>query len=310
MKIISQLLSALFGIFFIYYLIKNPQVFDVFKQIRLESIFILLFVKFLSLYFNGLFNKKLILIYEIKLKQFESLYVASITYLGNLYFPARVGAGLRLAYFKRYYKLNNSYLLIIFGYFFIVSLFINSIFGLISLFFIDVKQNSIVSIWYLIFVLTIIGTTYLLVKKFNLKIVNPKYKIQKSILNFTNRAREGWNKITILRGANLYLISIYVLNYFLFFLEVFLIFLFLEEITSIPNLIFYNSISVFSGLLGLTPAAIGIKELLILGTNELFNFEINRLVQIFLIERAISILFSLIPITILILNKKSKNNTI
>ncbi len=30
---------------------------------------------------------------EIKLKQFEALYVASITYLGNLYFPARVGAG-------------------------------------------------------------------------------------------------------------------------------------------------------------------------------------------------------------------------
>jgi len=305
-KYISKLLSAVFLIFFIYYLTNNPQIFDVFKQIRLESIFILIFVKFISLYLNGLFNKKLILVYEIKLNHLEALYVASITYLGNLYFPARVGAGLRLAYFKKFYKLDNSYILIIFGYFFIVSLFINAIFGLLSLFFIENRQGSISIFWFVIFMISIISTTYLLVKKFNLKIVSKKNKFQKSILDFTNKAREGWNKITLLRGTNLYLISIYVLNYFLFFFEILLIFLFLEELINIPNLVFYNSISVFSNLLGLTPAAIGIKEFLILGTNELFNIEISRLAQILIVERAISVLFSSIPITISVIFNKIK----
>ena len=306
MRTISNLLSAMFVIFFTYYLINNPEVFDVFSKIKLESIFILLFVKFITLYLNGLFNKKLILIYEIKLKQFEALYVASITYLGNLYFPVRVGAGLRLAYFKKFYKLNNSYLLIIFGYFFIVSLFINSIFGLFSIIFIENRQGSIGIFWIVIFILSVASTTYLLIKKFNLKIVNPKNKVQKSILDFTNTAREGWNKITSLRGTNLYLISIYVVNYFLFFLEILLIFLFLEELLNIPSLVFYNSISVFSSLLGLTPAAIGIKEFLILGTNQLLNIEISSLAQIFIIERAISILFSSIPIAISIVFNKIK----
>ena len=56
MRTISNLLSAMFVIFFTYYLINNPEVFDVFSKIKLESIFILLFVKFLTLYLNGLFN--------------------------------------------------------------------------------------------------------------------------------------------------------------------------------------------------------------------------------------------------------------
>ena len=57
MKTISNLLSAMFVIFFTYYLINNPEVFDVFSKIKLESIFILLFVKFLKLYLNCLFKK-------------------------------------------------------------------------------------------------------------------------------------------------------------------------------------------------------------------------------------------------------------
>ena len=307
MKTISKLLSAVFVIFFIYYLINNPQVFDVFTQIRLESIIILLFVKFITLYLNGLFNKKLTLIYEIKLKHFEALYVASLTYLGNLYFPARIGAGLRLGYFKKVYNLNNSYLVIIFGYFFIVSLFINSIFGLFSLFFINYKNSSIAIIWILIFTTSIISSTYLLSVKLNIKNTGFKNKLHKSILNFTNTAREGWNKITSLRGTNFYLISIYILNYLLFFLEIILIFFFLEELLNIPNIVFYNSISVFSNLLGLTPAAIGIKEFLIIGTNKLLNIEVYRLTQIFIVERSIAILFSVIPIFItFVFNKTNK----
>ena len=175
------------------------------------------------------------------------------------------------------------------------------------MFFINYTNSSIGIIWILIFTISIISTSYLLSVKLDTKNVGFKNKLQKSILNFTNTAREGWNKITALRGTNFYLISIYLLNYLLFFLEIVLIFFFIEEFLNLPNIVFYNSISVFSNLLGLTPAAIGIKEFLIIGTNKLINIEVYRLTQIFIVERSIAILFSVIPILItFVFNKTNK----
>jgi len=151
MKKLSNILSLSFIVFFLYYLIANPGVFNVFKRLHFLSIFLLVFIKLLTLYINALFNKRLIAIYNINLSNRESLYVASITYLGNLYFPARVGAGLRLAFFKQKYKVKNSYLVSNFAYFFVVSLFINSLFGLLALLIISNLENYISIVWFFIF---------------------------------------------------------------------------------------------------------------------------------------------------------------
>ena len=307
MKKLSNILSLSFVVFFLYYLITNPEVFNVFKRLDFLSVFLLIFIKLLTLYISALFNKRLIAVYNINLSNRESLYVASITYLGNLYFPARVGAGLRLAFFKQKYKVKNSYLVSNFAYFFVVSLFINSLFGLTALLIISNLENYISIVWFFIFFFSFGSTLFLLVNKFELKKAYYDSRILQRILRGINSSKEGWNKITQLKGTNFYLIIIYIFNYLLFLFEIVFIFYFLNEFTNIVNLIFYNSISVFSNLIGITPSALGIKEFLLLGSTNLINLKIDNLIQILLIERAVSIIFSVIPLFIsFIFNKSNK----
>tara|TARA_Y100000389_G_scaffold43936_1_gene38662 strand:- start:11024 stop:11950 length:927 start_codon:yes stop_codon:yes gene_type:complete len=305
MKKLSNLFTLLFLIITIYYLVENPDVFNIFSKLSFTFIFLLIFVKFLTLCVNGLFNKILMKSFNVNLSNLESIYVSSITYLGNLYLPGRVGAGLRLAYFKQNYKIKNSYLLTIFSYFFIVSLFINSFFGLLSLVIISEFNYYISYVWIFLFLSTLLITFYLLIMRFNLEISVNKFKVIKKISSFIHDSKEGWNRVITIKNRNLYLVSIYLLNYLLFILEIVLIFFFVYDSFNITNLIFYNSISVFSNLISITPASLGFKELLIIGSTDLINLNSESLIQILLIERTIAILFSLVPLIITSLNNKN-----
>ena len=74
------------------------------------------------------------------------------------------------------------------------------------------------------------------------------------------------------------------------------------------NVVFFNSINIFSGLIGLTPGSIGLKESLMFLSISIFELTFEELFQIILIERLISVVFSIIPLlVVLTYNKKNKN---
>ena len=72
---------------------------------------------------------------------------------------------------------------------------------------------------------------------------------------------------------------------------------------------FFNSLSIFSSLVSITPASIGIKEAMVLISTDILGLNLNSLISILVIERAVSVVFSMIPLTVLISNSlKNKFN--
>ena len=309
MKKFTTIVSIFFIFLFVYYILLNPEVLNIFEILTIQSIVILIFIKFIMLILNSLFNKSLIKAFEIDLLNFESLYIGSITFLGNLYLPGRIGGGFRLIYLNKTYNLKSSFLVSSLVYFFVISFFINSLIGFFSLFLNFEYLNSSLLIWLFIYGFSFLFSFYLLFKKFELKKIEEfKSKIFYKISSYFQEAKNGWITITKFKNMNRNLISIYIINYIFFVIDIYLITTFINISLSLSNVVFFNSINIFSGLIGLTPGSIGLKESLMFLSISIFELTFEELFQIILIERLISVVFSIIPLlVVLTYNKKNKN---
>jgi uncharacterized membrane protein YbhN (UPF0104 family) len=124
-----------------------------------------------------------------------------------------------------------------------------------------------------------------------------------------NRTKKEWNIISSNPKMQFLLIFITMLNYFLFAAELAIIFNFLFERTPFFEIFYFNSLSIFSSLVSITPASIGIKEAIVLISTDILGLNLNSLISILVIERAVSVVFSMIPLTVLISNSlKNKFN--
>ena len=309
MKKFTTIVSIFFIFLFVYYILLNPEVLNIFEILTIQSIVILIFIKFIMLILNSLFNKFLVKAFEIDLLNFESLYIGSITFLGNLYLPGRIGGGFRLMYLNKTYNLKSSFLVSSLVYFFVISFFINSLIGFFSLFLNFEYLNSSLLIWLFIYGFSFLFSFYLLFKKFELKKIEEfKSKIFYKINSYFQEAKNGWNTITKFKNMNRNLISIYIINYIFFVIDIYLITTFINIYLSLSNVVFFNSINIFSGLIGLTPGSIGLKESLMFISINILELTFEELFQIILIERLISIVFSIIPLLVVVAyNKKNKN---
>ncbi len=309
MKKFTTIVSIFFIFLFVYYILLNPEVLNIFEILTIQSIVILIFIKFIMLILNSLFNKFLVKAFDIDLLNFESLYIGSITFLGNLYLPGRIGGGFRLMYLNKTYNLKSSFLVSSLVYFFVISFFINSLIGFFSLFLNFEYLNSSLLIWLFIYGFSFLFSFYLLFKKFELKKIEEfKSKIFYKINSYFQEAKNGWNTITKFKNMNRNLISIYIINYIFFVIDIYLITTFINIYLSLSNVVFFNSINIFSGLIGLTPGSIGLKESLMFISINILELTFEELFQIILIERLISVVFSIIPLFVVITyNKKNKN---
>jgi uncharacterized protein (TIRG00374 family) len=309
-KKFTTIVSIFFIFLFVYYILLNPEVLNIFEILTIQSIVILIFIKFIMLILNSLFNKSLIKAFDIDLLNFESLYIGSITFLGNLYLPGRIGGGFRLIYLNKTYNLKSSFLVSSLVYFFVISFFINSLIGFFSLFLNFEYLNSSLLIWLFIYGFSFLFSFYLLFKNFELKKIEEfKSKIFYKISSYFQEAKSGWITITKFKNMNRNLISIYIINYIFFVIDIYLITTFINISLSLSNVVFFNSINIFSGLIGITPGSIGLKESLMFLSINIFELTFEELFQIILIERLISVVFSIIPIlVVLTYNKKIKTS--
>jgi len=308
-KKFSTLVSILFIFLFAYYILLNPEVLNIFEILTLQSVIFLILVKTVMLFLNSLFNKTLVKAFNIELLNFESLYIGSITFLGNLYLPGRTGGGFRLMYLNKKYDLKSSFLISSLVYFFVISFFINSFIGFFSLLFNLEHIGGPFLIWFFSYGFLFFFSFYLLFKKFELKEIQVlKSKLFNKVNSYFQEAKNGWITITKFKNMKRNLISIYLINYIFFIIDIYLITNFINIYLNFSNVVFFNSINIFSGLIGLTPGSIGLKESLMLLSVNILDLTFEELFQIVLLERLISIVFSLIPLLIvLIYNKKYKN---
>ena len=118
--------------------------------------------------------------------------------------------------------------------------------------------------------------------------------------------KQKFQNITLISKLNSSKISycpiITGVNFFLFATEIAIIFNYLFKDLAILEILYYNSLSVFSSLLSITPASLGIKEFIILISNDLLGVSLENLISVLIIERAISIVFSIIPLFFIFVN--------
>lgn len=300
----SQLISVFTLVFISFYIVNNPDSYKDLLIIDALTVGIVVLIKSFTLILNSIFNFQLLKAFKVNLNYFEALYISSVTFLGNFYLPARSGANFRLLYLNRVHNLKSPALTSIFFYFVFVTILLSSFFGMVSLIIIR-SNNSFLYFASLILLFCILNfSIFILQKRYTVK-----NKSKNTFRKWINKTQEEWNLISSKPRLQFFLISITTLNYFLFALELTIIFNFMFNKIPLFEIFYFNSLSLFSSLVSITPASLGIKEAIILISNDILGFELANLVSILFIERTISIIFSIIPSIVLVLNTlKSRAN--
>ena len=300
MKKIINTFSFFLVSYVVYFLTNNPEELDILSNLSLSLISTILFIKFITLIVNSLFNKELLKGFDLEITNFESLYLSSLTFIGNLYLPFRSGGNFRMIYLNRKYKFKSPELVSIYGYFFIVTIFLNSAIGLVALYLL----NPIISFNFYLsvsgFLVIFLFSYFLLFKKF--KTYNPARF--NNLFQWSKNLKKSWMKITDNNSLQVKLISYTFLNYLFFALEALFIFNYLFNITELFLIFYYNSISVLSSLASLTPASLGIKDGIVFFSSNILNLTVTNIITLMIVERAVSILFSFIPGIVLLVNQK------
>ena len=291
MKNIVNLISIFLIIGISVYLFRNPNQLDVLTEISIYTILFLIFIKFLTLLVNSFFNREILKGFGLNISYLEAVYLGSITFLGNLFLPLRSGANFRLIYLNKKYKFKSPELASMYLYFFVVTIFLNSLVGLICLFFLDLPGDIVFIISIIIFLAMFIFSTFLLLKEFTVRTGGDKIRI----ISWLRNLKINWNVITRNRILQYKLIFLTTINYLLFAVEAYVIIDLLFSKNNLFTIFYYNSISVLSSLASFTPASLGLKDLLVFFSSNILTLSVANVITLMIVERAIAVLFSLIP---------------
>ena len=300
MKNFVNFLSVFLVIGISIFLLRNPSQLEVLSQISFFTISGLIFIKFLTLLINSFFNKELLQGFKLQISNFEAIYLGSLTFLGNLFLPLRSGGNFRMLYLNKKYKFKTPELASMYIYFFVITIFLNSLIGLICLLYLDISRNIIFIISALVFLFMFFISTFLLIKQFRVD----SSKDIRPLVSWIMNLKINWNIITNNKKLQFKLIFLTFINYLFFAIEAFIVINFLFSETNLFTIFYYNSVSVLSSLASVTPASLGVKDLIVVFSSDILNLTINNVITLMIVERAVSILFSLIPGVILLFSRK------
>ena len=114
----------------------------------------------------------------------------------------------------------------------------------------------------------------------------------------------SWNQITSNSKIRMQLILLTLTNYVLFAVEAFILINILFSENNILKIFYYNSLSVLSSLASFTPASIGIKDTIIFLSSKILELNLADVVSLMIVERAVLILFSVLPGIFIFINQK------
>jgi len=300
MKNFVNFLSVFLVIGISIFLLRNPSQLEVLSQISFFTISGLIFIKFLTLLINSFFNKELLQGFKLQISNFEAIYLGSLTFLGNLFLPLRSGGNFRMLYLNKKYKFKTPELASMYIYFFVITIFLNSLIGLICLLYLDISRNIIFIISALVFLFMFFISTFLLIKQFRVD----SSKDIRPLVSWIMNLKINWNIITNNKKLQFKLIFLTFINYLFFAIEAFIVINFLFSETNLFTIFYYNSVSVLSSLASVTPASLGVKDLIVVFSSDILNLTINNVITLMIVERAVSILFSLIPGGILLFSRR------
>jgi len=267
---VTVLVSSI--LYFVYFIFKNFEQFKNFSNFKLQTVAILLSLKFINIYLLSNLNIFILKNIGINLKNIESAKLTVKNSLGNLSSPMKLGSGYKLLYLKAKYDMKVN------EYFFITTFY--SIFNLIPIFLI-----------FLIF--SFLGNQRTILNNLMITLfiffglVFATFSIQK--FPYFKKINTGISKRLISRN-NLIIQT----NSILFFLSssiiVYLIIINLSNIDSFYSSVSYNFLGSFVNLVNLTPGNIGIKESLIISFNNIHKIGFELVIITSFVERFLSLI--------------------
>ena len=267
---VTVLVSSL--LYFGYFIFKNFEQFKNFSNFNIQTIAILLSLKFINIYLLSNLNIYILKNIGINLKNIESTKLTVRNTLGNLSSPLKLGSGYKLSYLKEKYDIKiNEYLFITTFY---------SIFNLIPIFlifliysFLGNQKTILNNLIIMFFIFLVLCLQHLVFKS---------YRILKKINTGLSKKLISKNNLII------------QINNILFFLSssiiVYLIVINLSNIDSFYSSISYNFLGSFVNIVNLTPGNIGIKEGLIISFNNIHKIGFDLVIITSFVERFLSLI--------------------
>lgn len=296
----STLLGTLVLVFLADYLLANQQQLTSLAQIRHypQLMFVILVAQVLFQISNGLFLVWLLGLFKLKISIKEGISVAIFSSFANFFMPLQAGLGWRAWYLKKHHNFE----LTKFGQSLFVSYLIvfqlNASLGLLAWFFLNPARSGLNTLLLLSLVIVWISATVLLILK-----------------------RSLWlKKIADLWPAILIILTNFLLSSLVYFSLIFATttnsvnnwnqFITFASWQNLAGVGLLTSLSSFSLLLSITPAALGIREAIFSLHTELLHLPPAQLVGLSLLDRSLMliVILGLTPLAWWIIKIKSDKN--
>jgi uncharacterized protein (TIRG00374 family) len=303
-KAFSIGILAIILFFFFLYISRNIDDFKQLKLVKPSLIILLAVITLLSSTFNGMITDRLVSSFNIKLKFKEWFGLSIITTFYNTITPFRGGMVARAFYLKKRHNFPYTTFLAALAGTYVITFFIASLFGIISLIGLYLLQG-IFNYWVLAIYLAFFIPLLIII------LISPKFTETKN--NFINKFIEvlnGWylihkNRKTILAVGLISIIQLligasgYIISYSMFEIQV-----------SLVQAIFLSTFGSFAILISITPAGLGISEAVSVFSALVIGITPVQSLTVAILNRAVStiILFILGPIFSYLLFKNQKTN--
>lgn len=285
---ISALLLCAF--FLASYIERHLSDFESLSNISIIYVFIIGVCCLLALTVNGLFLKVLTIDFGVDLSFLEYFSISIVTSFGNIFLPMKGGAGLRAVYLKSKYNFDYSYFISSLAGNYLVAFNVTSLVALIgmaALYFLDGGFHFLTAgIFSTILVLTSWGIFF------------PPAALDwipvRGLRDRVNQVLSGWNITRRSSGTVLNLILLTVLNLAVLSLITWLEFAAFAMKDASGNSvgflksIIFTAIGVFSLLVSITPAALGIREALLMFSSQFLGISPSQALAVSLLDRTIN----------------------
>tara|TARA_B100001057_G_C22825942_1_gene941417 strand:- start:327 stop:1271 length:945 start_codon:yes stop_codon:yes gene_type:complete len=241
-----------------------------FNVLRSDFIFLVIGLKFLNfLLFNQL-HLNIFHMYKLDIKKNENLTLTYKGYMGNFFGFGKTGTGYKALFLKN--KFNFSYFKFVSFYIFLqtLTLFFTSSICFLLLFFTNIAETELKStlLVVLAFIMAIsLLSNYILNLISKLKVLK-KIKYLNNLLESTEQNNIFLKNLTFKNPKFIKVLILQIFIQFNLFLQIYLQAKSLDIHINLLNNFVYNLISQISIFLSVTPNAIGIKEFMLILSND------------------------------------------
>lgn len=291
------------GALIFYYLFKHPETFAPLKNLTFAYALLLISLRAVLLLVNGLLLKDSVLFFRVKLSPKEWIGLSFVTALGNYLTPFSGGMVAKAGYLKRIHDLPLTKFAVLLASYYLIVFFGVAVVGFVDSLFIMGSSAQLQWQVPVFFGCVAAGVVALVILPL------PLISSNRRLLRKIGEALEGWKLIRndrplILRFAGYTFLNIFT-NGLLFFIA----YKSLGADILFSHALMISLIAVFSLLVNITPANLGVQEAVVsIASGGLGQGIGEGLVVVLLIRAATMLLvFTLGPVFVLVLGNREPN---